>query len=119
MERRRQTVTAVQGCRGGGGRTATVHPKPPPPPTKVTIVGKKELYNRENLIGPFWVHELLGPRPPPPHRSKDALPSIAPPPPRHHNGLSPRQRPPPPHPAPVLCTGHKAPKLCVFEIGMF
>ena len=34
--------------------------------TKVTIVGKTEIYNRENLIGPFLVHKLLGLRPPPP-----------------------------------------------------
>ena len=39
-------------------------PKPPPPQTKVTIVG--EIYNRENLIGPFLGHKLLGPSPPPP-----------------------------------------------------
>ena len=37
----------------------------PPPPsgetlqTKVTIVGKNEIYNRENLVGPFLVHNLL------------------------------------------------------------
>ena len=32
--------------------------------TKVTIVGKNEIYNRENLVGPFLVHKLLGPRHP-------------------------------------------------------
>ena len=36
----------------------------PPPKTKVTFVGKNEIYNQENLIGPFLVHKLLGPRPP-------------------------------------------------------
>ena len=39
---------------------------PPPPKTKGTIVGKNEIYNREDLIGPLLVHTLLGPRPPPP-----------------------------------------------------
>ena len=39
---------------------------PPSPQTKVTIVGRNETYNRENLIGPFLVHNFLGPRPPPP-----------------------------------------------------
>ena len=38
---------------------------PPPPQTKVTIVGKSEIYRWENLVGPFLVHKLLGPRPPP------------------------------------------------------
>ena len=48
-----------------------IHPCPPPPPstpppqTKVTIVGKNEIYNREKLSGPFLVHRVLGPRPPP------------------------------------------------------
>ena len=32
--------------------------------TKVTIVGKNEIYHRENLVGPFLVHNLLGPKPP-------------------------------------------------------
>ena len=36
--------------------------------TKVTVVGRNEIYDRENLSGPLWVHKLLGPRPslPPP-----------------------------------------------------
>ena len=41
----------------------------PPPPllqTKVTIVGKNELYFWETLVGPFLVREFLGRRPPPP-----------------------------------------------------
>ena len=44
----------------------SIDPPPPRPPTKVTIVGKHEIYMRKNLIGPFLVHKLLGPRPPPP-----------------------------------------------------
>ena len=39
---------------------------PPPFQTEVTIVGKHEIYPRENLIGPLLVHKVLGPRPPPP-----------------------------------------------------
>ena len=39
-------------------------PRTPPPKTKVTIVGKNEICNRENLVGRFLVHKLLGPRPP-------------------------------------------------------
>ena len=36
-------------CRGGAPPT----PNPPPPPqTKVTIVGKNEIYNGENLVWP-------------------------------------------------------------------
>ena len=38
---------------------------PPPLQTKVTTVGKNEIYKRENLPGPFLVHKLWGPRPPP------------------------------------------------------
>ena len=34
------------------------------PPPK-TIVGKGEIYHWENRVGPFLVHTLLGPRPPP------------------------------------------------------
>ena len=41
------------------------YPWTPPPQTKVAIVGKKEIFNRENLVGPLLVHKLLGPRPPP------------------------------------------------------
>ena len=35
-------------------------------PTKGTSVGNNEMYRRENLIGPFLVQILVGPRPPPP-----------------------------------------------------
>ena len=28
------------------------------------LMGKNEIYNRENLLGPFLVHKLLGPRAP-------------------------------------------------------
>ena len=49
----------------GGGDPS---PKTPssPPQTKVTIVGKNEICNRENLVRPFLVHQVLGPKPPPP-----------------------------------------------------
>ena len=45
---------------------------PPPPQTKVAIAGKTEIYRWKNLVGPFLVHKLSGPRPPhptPPHPS--------------------------------------------------
>ena len=35
----------------------------PPPKIKVTVAGKTEIYKRENLVRPFLVHNLLGPRP--------------------------------------------------------
>ena len=41
-------------------------PPPSPPQTKVAIAGNNKIYHWENLIGPFAVHTLLGPRPPPP-----------------------------------------------------
>ena len=37
---------------------------PPPQPDQSAIVGKNEIYKRENLVGPFLVHALLGPSPP-------------------------------------------------------
>ena len=40
-------------------------PGPPLPQTKVTIVGRNEIYSWDNLIGSFLVHKLLRPRPPP------------------------------------------------------
>ena len=41
------------------------HPPTPPLRTKGTVVGKNEIYNQENVIRPFLVHKLLGPRPSP------------------------------------------------------
>ena len=38
---------------------------PPPPPTKVTIVGKNEIYNRAKLIGPLWCTNFCVPDTPP------------------------------------------------------
>ena len=55
----------------------------PPPQAKVTLVGKREMCRWENMVGPVLVHELLGPRPPPP--SPPSSPLIRPcphPPPR-------------------------------------
>ena len=49
----------------GGGDPSPKTPSPPPQ-TKGTIVGKNEIYNRENLVRPFLVHQVLGPKPPPP-----------------------------------------------------
>ena len=58
----------------GGGDPSPKTPSPPPQ-TKVTIVGKNEIYNRENLVRPFLVHQVLGSKPPalPPPCSKEAL----------------------------------------------
>ena len=42
----------------------TPQPWTPPPKTQVTIVGKNEIYHRENLVGSFLVHHFLGPRAP-------------------------------------------------------
>ena len=39
-------------------------PLDPPLQTKVTTEGKNEVSNWENLVGPFLVHIILGPRPP-------------------------------------------------------
>ena len=39
---------------------------PNPDQTKGTIVGKTEIYKKENLVGPLLVHNLLVPDPPPP-----------------------------------------------------
>ena len=43
----------------------------------MTIGGKNEIYNRENLVRPFLLHHVLGrkapPPPPPPPCSKEAL----------------------------------------------
>ena len=53
----------IKNQRGGDPSPKTPSP---PPQTKVTIVGKNEIYNRENLVRPFLVHQVLGPKPPPP-----------------------------------------------------
>ena len=45
---------------GRGGRLRAIYA------AKVTIAGKKEIYNQQNLIKPFLVHHLLGPPPPRP-----------------------------------------------------
>ena len=48
-------------------KTAKNHRRtPPPPPPKSPSWEKNQIYNRENLVGPFLVHKLLGHRPPPP-----------------------------------------------------
>ena len=83
MVREISGVESSQGlCRGlfpaEGAAAGLPHEDPPPPThtwtpalqTKVTIVGKNEIYRWENLIGPFLVPELLGRRPAaPPHSS--------------------------------------------------
>ena len=59
----------------GGGDPSPKTPSPPPQ-TKVTIVGKNEIHNRENLVRSLLVHQVLGPKPPPPPPppcSKEAL----------------------------------------------
>ena len=63
----------------GGGSPKTPSP---PPQTKVTIVGKNEIYNRENLVRPFLVHQVLGPKPPPPLPPPAQKKPCPPPPPR-------------------------------------
>ena len=65
----------------GGGDPSPKSPSPPPQ-TKVTIVGKSEIYNREIWSGhfwytKFWVQNPLPPSPPP--CSKEALPRPPPP----------------------------------------
>ena len=62
------------------GRQSDTAPlcQPPPPKTKVTIVRKHEIWNRENLMGPFLGHTLLGPRPPPPPPFRAPLPLTLP-----------------------------------------
>ena len=39
--------------------------EPPPPPTKVTIVGKNEIYRWGNLVGPFFFGTQTVAPPPP------------------------------------------------------
>ena len=79
----------------GGGDPSPKTPSPPPQ-TKVTIVGKNEIYNRENLVRPFLVHQVLGPKPPPPlpppllKRSPAPPPLAIPPPPKGGPSLGPK-----------------------------
>ena len=49
----------------GGGDPLPL-PLPLPPQTNVTIVGKKENYSRENLVGPFWYTHFWAQIPIPP-----------------------------------------------------
>ena len=51
----------------GGGciRTADNRRRTPPPKIKVTIAGKNEIYNRENLIGLFFGTHTFGSQTPP------------------------------------------------------
>ena len=49
-----------------GGAPPPPWASPPPPKTKGTIVGENEIHRWENLVGPFSVHKVLGPRTPPP-----------------------------------------------------
>ena len=51
---------------GGREQAGGVIPLPPPPLTKVTIVGKNDIYHWKHLVGPVLVHKLLGSSPPPP-----------------------------------------------------
>ena len=89
----------------GGGDPSPKTPSPPPQ-TKVTIVGKNEIYNRENLVRPFLVHQVLGPKPPPPlpppcsKRSPDPPPPPPPTRPGHpaHHRCATVARPQPPGP---------------------
>ena len=60
------TSKTGQGHRQGSIRMAIHRRRRGPPQTQVAIVGKSEIYNRENCVVPFLVHNFLGPRPPPP-----------------------------------------------------
>ena len=65
-------------------RGATPPGSPPPPRTKVTIVGKNEIYRWENRAVPFFGHNLLPPPPLPPvwySPPCSVLPFQSPPPP--------------------------------------
>ena len=76
---RARSVVATPPPPKGSIRIAVHHRRrgcypPPPLQTKVTTVGKKEIYHWKNLIGAFLVHTLLGPRPPPSPSSNTSLP---------------------------------------------
>ena len=80
----------------GGGAPPPSPPRwTPLPQTKVIIVGKKESYRWENLVGPFLVHKLLGPRSPPSsllmHPSINDPPRYSPRPMQQHSVLVGRQ----------------------------
>ena len=47
------TSEVLEGPYTAGGGGGGVPPGPSPPQTKGTIAGKHEVYNRENLVGPF------------------------------------------------------------------
>ena len=49
-----------------GGGTPPPKTPSPPSPDQSDHSGKNEIYNRENLVRPFLVHQVLGPKPPPP-----------------------------------------------------
>ena len=71
---------------GGGSIRKAIHHRgrgvipavSPRPQTKVTVVGKSEIYNRATLVGPFLVHKILGPRPPlPPLSPCQSFPALS------------------------------------------
>ena len=64
-----------------GGRSAPQDRPPPPLQTKVTIVGKNEIYKRENLMAPFWYTNFWVPDPPSPPALFSSNVGIPPPPP--------------------------------------
>ena len=63
------------------------HEDPPPPHTKVTIVGKNEIYKRKNPIGHFWYTNFWVPDPPHPLFSSNVSLSC------HLSPFQPRQDP--------------------------
>ena len=97
---------AVQSLR----RVMTLARVAPPPQTKETIVGQNAIYRRENLIGPFLVHNFLGARPPPPaQKTPPPATQKTPPPPPPRPSLSeyiPGSRPP--AAPPPRAAGHRA-----------
>ena len=81
-------------CTAGGVGEGGLPPpgRPPPPPqTKVTIVANNEIWNREDLVGPFSVHKRFGPRPPPPPFGL-GMDSVRLDAPGHRHGPQPRLR---------------------------
>ena len=56
---------AVHPQEEGGGGTPRLDPPPRALQTKVTRMGENNnIYNAENLLGPFSMHSFFGPRPP-------------------------------------------------------